>query len=141
MKALFFESFGGPDVLQYGDVPDPVPEAGTTLVGTSAIGLNFADVYRRRGNYHLVGRSPFIAGYEAAGAIVDPGADAPAHLRVGTRVAFADSPRANAELVAVPYDKLIPLPDDIGEDIAAGLLLQGLTVSLPASSWACRRVR
>ncbi len=117
MKALYFERFGGPEVLQYGDVPDPQVAKGSSLVKTSAIGLNFADVYRRRGNYHLAGKPPYIAGYEAAGTIAGS----------GERVAFADSAFANAQLVSVPDDKLIPLPDDISEETAAALLLQGLT--------------
>lgn len=117
MKALYFERFGGPEVLRYGDLPDPISPPDSVLVRTSAIGLNFADVYRRRGNYHLAGNPPYIAGYEAAGRVVDTGA----------RVAFADSPFANAELVAVPHEKIIPLPDDISDETAAALLLQGLT--------------
>ncbi len=117
MNALSFERFGGPEVLRYGQVPDPQPAGDEVLVRTGAIGLNFADVYRRRGNYHLAGAPPYVAGYEAAGAIVG----------TGERVAFADSPFANAELVAVPREKLIPLPDDISDETAAALLLQGLT--------------
>ena len=117
MNALSFERFGGPEVLQFGSVPDPHPAEGEALVRTGAIGLNFADVYRRRGDYHLAGAPPYVAGYEAAGTIVE----------TGERVAFADSPYANAELVAVPREKLIPLPDDISDETAAALLLQGLT--------------
>ncbi len=127
MKALYFERFGGPDVLHFGELPDPAVQPGNALVKTSAIGLNFADIYRRRGNYHLVGAPPYIAGYEAAGTIVDAGPTPPSWARAGTRVGFADSPFSNAELVAVPYSKLIPLPDDIAEETAAALLLQGLT--------------
>jgi len=125
MKALTFDTFGGPEVLSYRDVPEPVPLAGEVLVRTRAIGLNFADIYRRRGDYHLAGSPPFIAGYEAAGVVESalPGSA----LAPGTRVAFADSPFANAELVAVPEDKLIPLPDDVSFEMAASLLLQGLT--------------
>lgn len=117
MNALTFERFGGPEVLRFGAVADPQPAEGEVLVRTGAVGLNFADVYRRRGNYHLSGAPPYIAGYEAAGTIVE----------TGERVAFADSPNANAELVAVPREKLIPLPDDISDETAAALLLQGLT--------------
>ena len=117
MNALSFERFGGPDVLRFGPVADPRPAEGEVLVRTGAIGLNFADVYRRRGDYHLAGAPPYVAGYEAAGTILD----------TGERVAFADSPYANAELVAVPREKLIPLPDDISDETAAALLLQGLT--------------
>jgi len=117
VNALFFERFGGPEVLRYGPLPDPRPAGDEVLVRTGAIGLNFADVYRRRGNYHLAGAPPYVAGYEAAGSIVD----------TGERVAFADSSFANAELVAVPREKLIPLPADISDETAAALLLQGLT--------------
>lgn len=129
MKALVFESFGGPKVLQLREVADPVLAPGYALMRTRAIGLNFADVYRRRGNYHLVGAPPFIAGYEAAGIVeaVEPIAGIAPPFRVGDRVGFADNPLANAELVSVPFEKLIPLPDDISFETAAALLLQGLT--------------
>ncbi|WP_019588124.1 quinone oxidoreductase family protein [Deinococcus apachensis] len=125
MKALTFSRFGGPEVLEYRDLPDPKPAGGEVLVRTRAIGLNFADVYRRQGRYHLVGTPPYIAGYEAAGVVETAPADSP--FRAGDRVAFADSPHANAELVAVPGDRLIPLPGDISFETAAALLLQGLT--------------
>jgi NADPH2:quinone reductase len=125
MKALVFDRFGGPDVLHIADVPDPVPTAQQALVRTRAIGLNFADCYRRQGRYHLAGDPPWIAGYEAAGDVVS--APAGSGFALGDRVAFADAPFANAELVAVDVDRLIPLPDDIGLDTAAALLLQGLT--------------
>ena len=127
MNALSFSTFGGPEVLRYGTLPAPERAPGSAIVRTHAIGLNFADVYRRRGNYHLAGTPPYIPGYEAAGVVTDAGADAPAWLSPGLRVGFADSPYANAELVCVPYEKLIPLPDDISDETAAALLLQGLT--------------
>lgn len=125
MKALVFERFGGPEVLELKTVADPVPAPGEALIRTRAIGLNFADIYRRMGNYYLKGAPPWIAGYEAAGEVVSVTGDTP--LKPGDRVAFADSPFANAELVAVPFEKLIPLPDDISFETAAALLLQGLT--------------
>ncbi|MBD2768629.1 quinone oxidoreductase [Hymenobacter sp. BT664] len=127
MKALCFDTFGGPDVLYYGDVPAPTaPDRGEVLVRTRAIGLNFADVYRRQGHYHLLGQPPFIAGYEGSGTIEAVG-DAVPVLKVGDRVAFADVPFANAELVAAPADKIIPLPATISFELGAALLLQGLT--------------
>jgi NADPH2:quinone reductase len=124
VKALGFDRFGGPEVLALRDVPDPAPQPGHAIVRLRAIGLNFADVYRRRGNYHLAGEPPWVAGYEGAG-VVESSEEGP--FQAGDRVGFADSPFANAELVSVPFDKLIPLPDDIGFDTAAALLLQGLT--------------
>jgi NADPH:quinone reductase len=125
MKALTFSSFGSPDVLEYLDVPDPVPTLGCAMVRTHAIGLNFADLYRRQGRYHLRGTAPFIAGYEAAGVIESVSGDS--SFSVGDRVAFADSPFAQAELVSVPFEHLIPLPASISFETAAALLLQGLT--------------
>jgi NADPH:quinone reductase len=130
MKALVFHHFGGPEVLRYEDLPDPLPRAGHAIVRLEAIGLNFADVYRRRGKYHLLGEPPFIAGYEGAGVIesLEMGLDgAEPEWRVGDRVGFADVPFANAELVSAPLEKLIRLPDDIASDLAAALLLQGMT--------------
>ncbi|RUS45132.1 quinone oxidoreductase [Cohnella sp. AR92] len=126
MKALVFERFGGPDVLRYVEVPDPERRPGSVLVRMKAIGLNFADVYRRRGHYHLAGSPPYIAGYEGAGVVEWAAPDVP-HIRVGDRVSFADVPFANAELVSVPAERAIPLSDDISFEQAAALLLQGLT--------------
>lgn len=123
MKALVFNTFGQADVLHWADQPDPVPVAGQVLVRMHAVGLNFADVYRRNGTYHLAGEAPWILGYEGAGEVVSNGGPYPR----GTRVGFADMPHANAELVAVDVDKLIPLPDDITYETAAAVLLQGLT--------------
>jgi NADPH2:quinone reductase len=125
MHALVFDAFGGPDVLQWREVPDPIPEHGQAVVRTRAIGLNFADIYRRKGHYHLAGDPPWIAGYEAAGEIVS--APVGSGFVAGDRVAFADAPHANAELVAVDVDRLVRLPDDITFDMAAAVLLQGLT--------------
>src|SRR5204863_6780123 len=117
MRALTFSRFGDPSVLEVREVPDPIGAPGIAVVRTRAIGLNFADAYRRQGRYHLVGSAPWIAGYEASGEIAV--ADGP--WASGDRVAFADAPHANAELVAVPVDHLIPLPDDITHDIAAAV--------------------
>lgn len=125
MKALYFEEFGGPEMLRYGALADPVAGAGALLVRTEAIGLNFADVYRRRGNYHLEGRPPYVLGYEAAGCV--EAAPAGCGFELGQRVAFMDVPHANAEKVVVPIEKAVALPDDISCELAAALLLQGLT--------------
>ena len=125
MKALVFNAFGGPAVLEYRELPDPVPGPGQCLVRLQVIGLNFADVYRRQGRYHLAGTPPWIAGYEGAGIVVS--APEGSGLVPGAAVAFADSPHANAELAAVDADRLIPLPPGIPATTAAALLLQGLT--------------
>lgn len=125
MKALTFSSFGNSDVLEYIEIPTPVLKKEEILVEMKAIGLNFADVYRRKGNYHLKGNPPFIAGYEGSGIVVETNGNS--DFKVGDRVAFADVAFANAELVAVPLDHVIPLPDTISFETAATILLQGLT--------------
>ncbi|TYS64591.1 quinone oxidoreductase [Sutcliffiella horikoshii] len=126
MKALTFNKFGDPDVLQYSEIPQPSICENDVLVQTKAIGLNFADIYRRKGNYHLVGEPPYILGYEGAGMVVKVGTSIK-DIKVGDRIAFADVPHANAELVSVPHDKAIPIPDGVTYEHAASLLLQGLT--------------
>lgn len=125
MKALTFSVFGGPEVLQYIEVPDPALKQGELLVQMKAIGLNYADVYRRKGNYHLKGEPPFIAGYEGAGIVVN--ANNVHGFKVNDRICFADTPFANAELVAVPQTHAIPLADKISFETAAAIMLQGLT--------------
>jgi NADPH2:quinone reductase len=125
VQALGFSTFGGPEVLEWSEVPEPVVGPGQCLVGLEAIGLNFADIYRRQGRYHLAGTPPWIAGYEGAGVVLSAPAGAP--LAVGDRVGFADAPFANAERVAVDLERLIPLPADVACATAAAVLLQGLT--------------
>ncbi|WEG12818.1 quinone oxidoreductase [Pullulanibacillus sp. KACC 23026] len=126
MKALVFNTFGGPEVLEYVEMADPVIGPDELLIRTKAIGLNFADIYRRKGNYHLAGNAPFILGYEGAGVVEKTGANVQG-ISVGDAIAFADVPYANAELVAVPIEKAIPLPETISFEVAASVLLQGLT--------------
>jgi NADPH:quinone reductase len=126
MNALIFEKFGGPEVLQYKDIPNPVIKENEILVRMRAIGLNFADIYRRKGNYHLAGQPPYILGYEGAGVVEEVGTGI-TNIKVGDRIAFADVPFANAELVVVPVEKAIPLPEDISFETASSILLQGLT--------------
>lgn len=126
MHGLIFESFGGPEVLRWAEHPEPIPTPGQALVRMHSVGLNFADIYRRNGNYHLSGDAPWLLGYEGAG-VIEQAAAGDRQFPVGTRVGFADMPHANAEKVAVDVDKLIALPDDIAFDTAAAVLLQGLT--------------
>jgi len=125
MKALTFSTFGDPGVLQYQEIAPPVLKAGDILVEMKAIGLNFSDTERRKGNYHLLGKPPYIAGYEGAGIVADNNGHP--DFKPGDRVSFGDVPFANAELVAVPVTHAIPLPAEISFDTAAAILLQGMT--------------
>ncbi|KRL04420.1 zinc-binding dehydrogenase [Liquorilactobacillus oeni] len=134
MKALYFNSFGDNSVLQYGNLPDPVLKANEVLVKTEYIGLNFADIYRRRGNYHIKPNEPYINGYEGLGTIVESGKSN--NIRNGDKVLFVDVPLANAELVSVPVSKIIRVPSSIDEKIAASIGLQGLTADFLAHDLA-----
>lgn len=111
--------------MEYTELSNPVPEPGEILVEMKSIGLNFADIMRRNGTYPMKGNAPYINGYEGAGIVIDnnfhPG------FKPGDRVAFADVPKANAELVAVPVSHAVPLPDEISFETAASVMLQGLT--------------
>ncbi|PTX42992.1 NADPH2:quinone reductase [Christiangramia gaetbulicola] len=124
MKALTFSNFGGPEVMEYIEVERPVPSKNEVLIETKAIGLNYADIYRRKGNYHLKGKPPYIPGYEAAGVIVESKSE---RFKVGQRIAFADVPFANAEYIVVPEEHVVPLRDSISFETAASIMLQGLT--------------
>ena len=125
MKALTISTFGGPDVLDYREVPDPVLKDGEILVEMKAIGLNFADLMRRNGHYPMRGTTPYINGFEGAGIVKD--SNHHPEFKPGDRVAFADVPFANAELVAVPFEHAVPLPDELSFETAASVMLQGLT--------------
>ncbi len=124
MKALTFTKFGASDVLEYMEVPNPQIKTNEILIKNKAIGLNFADIYRRKGNYHLKGEPPFIAGYEGAGTVVESKSN---NFKVGDRIAYTDVPFANAEFIAVLDTQAIPIPENVDFTLASSILLQGLT--------------
>ena len=124
MHTLTFSKFGEPEVMEYIKTDVPTLDFGEVLVKMKAIGLNYADIYRRKGNYHLKGNPPYIAGYEGAGEIVESKST---KFKLGDRIAFTDVPFANAEYVKVPEDNVIKLPKEISYQTAASVLLQGLT--------------
>lgn len=124
MKALTFSKFGTPDVLEYIDIPTPSIKEGEVLLKNKAIGLNYADIYRRKGNYHLKGEPPYIAGYEGAGEVTESKSKV---YKIGDRIAYTDVPFANGEYIVVPEAYAIPIPGQFDFVLAASVLLQGLT--------------
>jgi NADPH2:quinone reductase len=132
MKAVRVHAHGGPEVLQYEEVPDPVPAEGQALVRIEAIGVNFIDVYHRTGLYK-VPSLPFTLGQEAAGTIeaVGPGV---AGLAAGDRVAYTIVMGSYAEKAAVPADRLVKLPDGLSARDGAAAMLQGMTAHYLACS-------
>jgi NADPH2:quinone reductase len=116
MRAIVFERNGGPEVLELKEVPSPRPTASQVLVDVEAIGINYRDVYERRGGGY--GSSPpAIIGVEGAGRVHD----------TGERVAWSHVAGSYAEQIAAPRDRLVPVPDGISSEIAAAALLQGMT--------------
>lgn len=124
MKALTFSKFGSPDVLEYIEVPKPRIKDNEILLKNKVIGLNSADIYRRKGNYYLKGEPPYIAGYEGAGIVVESKSD---KYKVGDKIAYTDVPFANAEFITIPEMHAIPIPNNVDYSLAASVLLQGLT--------------
>ena len=124
MRAIQVRAPGGPDALQLVEVPDPVPGAADAVVRVTAAGVNFIDVYHRTGRYPVP--LPFTPGQEGAGIVVGVGAAVP-DLEPGDRVGWADGFGGYAELVALPAERLVPLPDAVTDRDAAAALLQGMT--------------
>lgn len=116
MKAIVFERNGGPEVLEVKDVDDPKPRDGEVVVDVEAVGVNFRDVYEREGPTYG-SRPPAIIGAEGAGMVHGS----------GERVAWVDVPHSYAERVAAGRDRLVPVPDGVASEIAAAVLLQGMT--------------
>jgi NADPH2:quinone reductase len=116
MKAIQIEEFGGPDVLRHVEASDPVPGEGEVLVEVARSGINFADTHATRNDYLAEQSLPLIPGAEVSGRTSD-----------GRRVAALLASGGYAEKVAVHEALLIPLPDEVDDDRAAALLLQGLT--------------
>ncbi len=125
MKAIRIHEYGGPDTLRFEDVPDPDPKAGEAVVEVEASGVNYIDTYHRSGLYKL-GPFPLTLGVEAAGTVRALGAGT-ATVKVGERVAFAGPSGAYTERVAVPAERLVPIPDGLDARRAAALMLQGMT--------------
>jgi NADPH2:quinone reductase len=123
--AIRVHQHGGPEVLRWEPVTLAQPAAGEVLIQHKAVGLNFIDVYFRTGLYPAP--LPFTPGMEGAGVVlaVGPGVD---YLAPGDRVGYGNSPLgAYAEQRLIPADRLIKLPDWLGDETAAAMLLQGLT--------------
>ena len=118
------EQTGGPEVLTLSEQPDRVAGQGGLLVRVEAAGVNYMDVYERNGLYPRA--LPFVPGGEAAGTVVSvgPGVD---DFAVGDVVAWATGAGSYAELVIIPAARAVPVPEGVSGELAAAVLLQGLT--------------
>ncbi len=125
--AIRIHAVGGPEVLAWEAVDVPPPAPGEAQLRHAAVGLNFIDVYHRTGLYPLP--LPSGIGLEGAGEVMAVG-EGVGEVRVGDRVAYAGGPiGAYAQLRNLPAHRLLRLPDTIGFDTGAAMMLQGLTAA------------
>jgi NADPH2:quinone reductase len=116
MRAIRIERFGGPEVMELVEVPDPEPGDGQVVVDVARAGINFADTHATRNDYLAEQTLPLIPGGEVSGRTPD-----------GRRVAALLASGGYAQKVTVPEPWLVPVPDAVTDDQAASLLLQGIT--------------
>ena len=125
-KAIRIHAHGGPEVMQWEDVPTPEPGPAEALVHHTAVGLNYIDVYFRTGLYKLPSL-PATLGMEAAGVVRAVGTDVQG-IKVGDRVAYATGPiGAYATDRVIAADRLVHVPDGVEDQAAAAMMLQGMT--------------
>jgi len=124
MKAIQIRSVGGPEVLEVVDLPIPEPGPGQVLVRIEAIGVNFIEIYFRKGVYKAA--LPLIPGSEAAGTVEELGPGVTG-FKAGDPVASTSFMGSYAEYALVPAAQLVKIPNGVSMEQAAGALLQGMT--------------
>lgn len=124
MKAIQMSQYGGPEVLQMREVQIGKPNAGQALIRIEVAGVNFIDVYQRRGTYPV--KLPYIPGLEASG-IVEAIGEGVTNVKPGDRVAYVHEPGSYAEQDLVKAEILIPLPSELSFEQGAAFPLQGMT--------------
>jgi len=122
MKAIQISRTGGPEVLEYVDLPTPKPGPGEVLVRAEAIGAHYFDLLIRSGKYRWMPKLPFVLGNDMCGHVAEGGSK----LKTGQRVFIAGwdigfRGGLYAEYVSVPEDNIWPLPENIDPDEAAAL--------------------
>src|SRR3954469_23010456 len=124
MLAIRIHENGGTDKLRADDVPVPTPGAGEVRFRVEAAGLNFIDTYKSRGLYPVP--LPFTLGQEAAGVVTAVGAGV-TEFHVGDRIASAAVVGGYAEEALVPAVQAVHVPSGVTSQVAAAVLLQGMT--------------
>ena len=117
---------GGAEQLRLQAVSSSAPGPGEVRIRQAAVGINYIDVYVRKGLYPLV-TPPALIGVEAAGTVLDVGPGV-AHLLPGDRVAYAClPPGAYCSIRTMAADQVVVLPDDVAEETAAAVMLKGMS--------------
>jgi NADPH:quinone reductase len=131
MKAVRVREPGGREMLSLDDVPTPQPGPGEARVKITASGVNFIDIYHRKGLYK--GQYPLTLGQEGAGT-VDAVGEGVAEVKLGDRVVYASVQGSHAEYAVVPAARLVAIPEGVSFEQAAAAMLQGLTAHYLATS-------
>jgi NADPH2:quinone reductase len=131
MKAIQIHSTGGPEVLQLADLPIPQPGPGQVLIRIEAIGVNFIEIYFRKGVYKTA--LPMTPGSEAAGTVEELGPGVTG-FAAGDAVVSTSVIGSYAEYALVPAAQLVKVPDGLSLECAAAVLLQGMTAHYLAYS-------
>jgi NADPH2:quinone reductase len=131
MNAVQIQSTGGPEVLQVAELPIPVPGHGQVLIRVEAIGVNFIEIYFRKGTYKTT--LPFVPGSEAAGTVEELGSGVTG-FKPGDSVASVGVLGSYAEYALVPATQLVKMPDALTPEQAAAAMLQGMTAHYLAKS-------
>ncbi|MDA3040423.1 MAG: quinone oxidoreductase [Actinomycetota bacterium] len=131
MHAIQARTTGGPEVLEWVELDDPTPGEGQLRVDLAAAGLNFIDTYHRSGFYPMP--LPFIPGVEGAGVVSAVGAGVEG-FAVGDRVAWTGALGSYATKVVVPASRALAVPEGVELELAAAVMLQGMTAHFLASS-------
>ena len=124
VRAIVVPALGGPENLMLDDLAEPVAGPGELLVDVTAAGVNYVDIYHRRGLYDAT--LPFIPGREGAGTVSAVG-EGVEGFRIGDTVGWADVRGSYAERLVIPARRAVPIPDDLDSKTVAAVLLQGLT--------------
>jgi len=131
VRAIRVHATGGPEVLRLEELPVPVPGAGQIVIRVEAAGVNFVDVYHRKGLYPVP--LPFTLGREAAGVVERVG-EGVGTCRPGDRVASESLIGGYAEYALAAAERVVPLPREVTSRVGAAVILQGLTAHFLATS-------
>jgi len=124
VTAIRIHEVGGPGVMRAEEIVVGDPGPGQVRLRHTAIGVNFIDTYFRTGLYKT--QLPFTPGNEAAG-VVEATGQGVTEFKPGDRVAYIFGPGTYTQARLVPADKLVPVPDAVSDEVAAAVLLKGLT--------------
>jgi NADPH2:quinone reductase len=117
VRAIQISEFGGPEVLQVVELPDPQPAEGEVLIKVRRAGLNYADTHQRTNSYLSAAQLPLVPGTEVAGVRVD----------TGERVVALTGTGGYAEIATAPASLTFPIPDEVDDETALAVVVQGLT--------------